>query len=226
MPKIYLGSPILMDMARYYYSILLLFRRLYKRLSSFTFNGRKYIYFEHPYNGTWMNERSIEIPLMWEQVTSCLPDTVLEVGNVLSHYFEIKHLVVDKYEHRQGVINDDIVNVEFSKEFDCIISISTLEHIGWDEVPRVPGKHIQAIEKMKQLLSANGKLIATIPLGYNPHFDQDILNEKLGCYQVFYFKRLAKDRWQETSIDQVRQSQYRKKYRSTDGLAVCVWHKG
>ena len=27
---------------------------------------------------------------------------ILEVGNVLSHYFRINHDVVDKYENRQG----------------------------------------------------------------------------------------------------------------------------
>lgn len=214
-----------MDIAKYIYSILLFFRRLHKQPSSFTFNNRELSYFEHPYNGTWMNERAIEIPLIWEQVISHSPSTVLEVGNVLSHYFAVEHLVIDKYEHRPGVISEDILDVNLSQNFDCIVSISTLEHIGWDEIPRVPGKYIQAIRKMKQLLSTNGKLFATIPLGYNPNIDQDLFNEKLGCNQVFYFKRLTKDAWQETSIDHVRNSRYGKLYRTTDGLALCVWQK-
>jgi hypothetical protein len=37
---------------------------------------------------------------------------VLEVGNVLSHYFPVHHDVLDKYEKAKGVINEDVV--EFS----------------------------------------------------------------------------------------------------------------
>src|SRR5688500_10310340 len=223
MPEKYRGMPKLMDMAKYIYSILLLFRRFYKQTSSFTFNNREFSYFEHPYNGTWMNERAIEIPLILEEVKSHSPDRVLEVCNVLSHYFTVEHLVIDKYEHQSKVISEDILIINLSQKFDCIVSISTLEHIGWDEMPRVPGKYIQAINRMKQLLSTNGKLLATVPLGYNPNFDQDLFNEKLGFNQVFYFKRLTKDTWQETSLDQVRNSRYGKMYRTTDGLALCVW---
>lgn len=225
MPEKYIGMPKLMDLAKYIYGFMLFFRRLYRQPASFIFNNHTYTYFEHPYNGTWMNERIIEIPIVWEQVKSHSPETILEVGNVLSHYFSVKHLVVDKYERQPGVISDDILDVNLSQKFDCIVSISTLEHIGWDEMPRVERKYVSAIEKMKHLLSANGKLLATIPLGYNPIIDQDLFNEKLGCNQVYYFKRLTTDTWQEASLEQVRNSQYGKNYRTTDGLALCVWQK-
>jgi len=221
----YVGVPKLMDTAKYIYSILLLFRRLYQRPSSFVFKNREYEYFEHPYNGTWMNERAIEIPLIWEEVQSHSPDRVLEVGNVLSHYFIVEHLIIDKYEHQSNVISEDVLDVDFAQKFDCIVSISTLEHVGWDEIPRVPGKYIKAIEKIRQLLSANGKFFATIPLGYNPCFDQDLFNGKLGCDQVYYFQRLTKYLWQEASLDQVSESQYGKKYRTTEGMALCIWSK-
>jgi hypothetical protein len=225
MAGIYLGSPKLMDMAKYVYSGLRFFRKFYRQPAFFVFNDQEYAYFEHPYNGTWMNERAVEIPLMWEQLKSYSPERVLEVGNVLSHYFVTKHAVVDKYERRPGVISNDILDVELPQKFDCIVSISTLEHIGWDETPRVPGKHISAIMKMKQLLSVDGKLFATVPLGYNPSFDQDLFSGKLGCSQAFYFKRLTKETWCQASLDQVRASRYGEKYRTTDGLAVCMWQK-
>lgn len=219
----YLKIPKLMDVAKYFYSIPWFFRKYFAKPSFFKFDGREYAYFSHPYNGTWMNERAVEIPLIWEQVASHSSDAVLEVGNVLSHYFQVKHLVVDKYERLPGVISDDILDVDLPQKFNCIVSISTLEHVGWDESPRVPGKHIQAIKKMKQLLSPDGKMFATIPLGYNPSIDEDLFAGRLGSDQISYFKRLGNDMWRESSRDKVRDSSYGKKFRTTDGLALCVW---
>jgi len=226
MPESYVSSSILMDVAKYVYSFLYFVRRVYiRRPATFLFDCQVLTYFEHPYNGTWMNERAVEIPLILHCAKSYPPSTVLEVGNVLSHYFDVKHSVVDKYEHRQGIISKDILDVEISQNYDCIVSISTLEHIGWDEVPRVPGKHLRAIEKMKQLLSVDGKMFATIPLGYNPSFDNDLFNGSLGCHQVSFFKRLASEKWCEASQDEVRNSKYGQRYRTTDGLALCTWRR-
>ena len=218
-----LGSSQLVDVARYVYGGLWFVCRRYQQPAFFVFNNSKYAYFAHPYNRTWMNERAVEIPVIWEQVQSYSPDRVLEVGNVLSHYFTTQHWVVDKYERRPGVISGDIVELTLPRTFDCIVSISTLEHIGWDETPRVPGKHLAAIAKLKQSLSRYGKIFATVPLGYNPSFDRDLFNGKLGCSQEYYFKRLAKEVWCETTLDQVRASRYGSNYRTTDGLAICMW---
>lgn len=225
MSEKYLGSPFLMDMAKYFYGILLFVRKQYRQPASFTFENREYAYFEHPYNGTWMNERALEIPLAWTEIQSYSPNKVLEVGNVLSHYFEVKHPVVDKYEQRLGVISKDIMDVSFDHKFDCIISISTIEHIGWDEIPRVPEKCIWAIEEMKQMLSENGRLFITIPLGYNTYLDKYLFDGKIEFSRVYFFKRLNRYEWQESGREQVLGSTYGRKYRSTDGLAICVWNR-
>lgn len=225
MSKKYIGSAFLMDMAKHAYTILLMIRRIYKSPSMFFFENQGYEYFEHPYNGTWMNERAVEIPLIWEKVKKNTPSRILEVGNVLSHYYKVDHLIVDKYEIKKGVLASDILDIKLDRKFDLIVSISTLEHVGWDEIPRVPGKHILAVEKLRSLLSDNGLLMATVPLGYNPSFDADLFQNKLMCERVFYFKRLDIDAWAPASQKQVMNSQYGKKYRTTDGLAICVWRK-
>jgi hypothetical protein len=81
------------------------------------------------------------------------------VGNVLSHYFSVNHDVVDKYEKAEGVINRDIIDFHPSKEYDLIISISTLEHVGWDEdisdhkILHDPSKILRAIENLRGLLA-------------------------------------------------------------------------
>ena len=43
---------------------------------------------------------------------------LLEIGNVLSHYFKWDHDVVDKYEKVEGVINEDVVDFRPSKKYD------------------------------------------------------------------------------------------------------------
>jgi SAM-dependent methyltransferase len=219
----FLKKPGLMDVAKYVYSIPWFLRKLLVRPSYFEFKDREYAYLSHPYNGTWMNERAVEIPLIWEEVAKHPPEDVLEVGNVLSHYFRVEHLVVDKYERRSGVISKDILDVDLRRRFDCIVSVSTLEHVGWDEVPRVPGKHLQAIEKMRQLLTPDGRIFATIPLGYNPTIDADLFAGRLRCDQISFFKRLGSAVWRESSMEEVRESTYGKRFRTTDGLTWCVW---
>ena len=68
------------------------------RAKTFQFDGREYEYLYHPYNRTWKNERGVEIPIFRELLLNHKGKRVLEVGNVLSHYFPIHHEVVNNYE--------------------------------------------------------------------------------------------------------------------------------
>ncbi len=43
----------------------------------------------------------------------------------------------------------DIVEFVPQDKYDLIISISTLEHVGWDEQPQKPGKLLQAIDHLR-----------------------------------------------------------------------------
>lgn len=93
------------------------------------------------------------------------------MGNVLSNYFSVNHDIVDKYEKSYGVINHDIVDFNPDKKYDLIVSILTLEHVGWDEIPKEPTKILSAIKNMIALLEPEGKIVVTLPLGYNPEMD-------------------------------------------------------
>jgi hypothetical protein len=108
--------------------------------SKFAFNGQNFSYFYHWYNKTWRNERAVEVPIIWNIVKKYKRKRILEVGNVLSHYYPIRHEILDKYEKAPGVINLDVVDFKPAKKYDLIISISTLEHVGWDEKPKEPKK--------------------------------------------------------------------------------------
>jgi len=119
------------------------------RANTFAFNGRTYSYLYHFCNKTWKNERGVEIPIFRDILLRHQTARILEVGNVLSHYVPIHHDVVDKYEVAPGVINQDIVEFAPTARYDLILNISTLEHVGWDEVPREPAKLLQAIEHLR-----------------------------------------------------------------------------
>jgi hypothetical protein len=93
---------------------------------------------------------------------------ILEVGNISHWYYRGTHDVVDKYDKDFYCINEDIVNYKPERKCRLIISISTLEHIGWDEVPRETNKIWKAVENMKSLLTDDGLMMVTIPIGYRP----------------------------------------------------------
>ena len=87
------------------------------------------VYARH--NVTWANERCVELALARRFLAGIPPERILEVGNVTPHYFGGGHTVVDKYE--LGALQVDIVDFESDRRFDLILSISTFEHIGFDE---------------------------------------------------------------------------------------------
>jgi len=136
------------------------------------FGGKEYRYFYDIYNRTSMNERCIEIPIVWELVQAAHGRRVLEVGNVLSHYFHVEHDIVDRYERAPHVVNEDIVTFDRGERYDLIVSISTLEHVGWDEEPREPMKVARALEQLGHLLDQEGLYVVTFLMGYNPALDE------------------------------------------------------
>jgi SAM-dependent methyltransferase len=202
--------------------------RVFKSHRKFAFQQNKYTYFYHKYNMTWVNERAVEVPIVWKYVKEC-KGAVLEVGSVLPHYFPFQHDVVDKYEKGENIINEDAASMKLEKKYDLIVCISTLEHVGWDESPsdqkimNTPEKILRAIDNMKQVLNAKGKIIITVPLGYNPGLDDLIKTGRINFDKQFYLKRISTDnRWVETGWENVAQSKFHSPYPFANGLLVGV----
>lgn len=192
----------------------------------FIFQGKTYRYFYHLFNYTFLTERAVEIPIAQEAVLSYRKKKVLEVGNVLAHYFDLPHEIVDKYEKGPGVSNEDIVDFNPGKKYDLIISVSTLEHIGWDEKPRQPQKILQAVKKMKSLLTKQGSIIVTLPLGQNPQLDRLLNQNRLGFTQKYYLKRISfSNSWQEVDKKAVTNAIYSYPYAGANGLVIGVFLK-
>jgi hypothetical protein len=184
----------------------------------FVAGGKTYNYFSHPY------ERTVELPLAFEFIK--IGKNVLEVGNVLSHYaLPLSHRdIVDKYEKERGVINADILEFKPNCKYDRILSISTIEHIGYDElnVPD-PNKPIKAINHMKTLLAENGSMLVTMPIGYNPVIDKMVFGENTPFEQQYYLKRVSKDNhWEQVSPEVASKSKYDKPYRCANAIIVGI----
>lgn len=188
---------------------------------AFTFAGREVPYVRHPYNRAWRNERSVELGLAADFLRSAKPGRILELGNVLAHYGPVSHDVVDKYESAPGVLNEDIIDFQPIDRYDLVLSISTIEHVGWDEQPREPDKVLRACKRLQELVLPGGAILVTAPLGYNPHLD-DYLNEgALEFAYCGYLRRITRDnRWEETSLVQAQRATSDRRFRGPNAIFV------
>jgi len=205
-------------------SLLCAYYRRFKSGRSFQARGVDYPYFYHPYNETYRNERAVEIPIVWSIVQRVPPERVLEVGNVLSHYFPTRHDVVDKYEQARRVQNVDVVDFRPTHPYDLIVSISTLEHVGFNEKPLEPEKPWRAIGNLRRCLSPQGSLVITLPMGANPHLDRMLQEGRIPLDDPLCLRRISADnRWRETSWEDIRHARYRHPYHNANGLLVATF---
>lgn len=205
-------------------SVLFLLIILFKKEQIFIFKKKKFRYSLSRYNYTWKNERTVEIPLIYDFLIKNKNKNILEVGNVLSHYYKVSHDIVDKYEKSSNVINKDIIDFKPKIKYDLIIAISTLEHVGWEEVPREPRKIIKTLHHLRSLLKKNGKLIVTLPIGYtNPFLNKQINSNKLGFSQVYFLKRYSVlNHWKQVEFNEIKDITYNTPYPNANAILVGI----
>ena len=162
---------------------------------------RRQLYFE--YNGkvvpvlyarhsvTWSNERCVEVPLVMSMLEGCDKTSVLEVGNVLKNFYSLPHIVVDKFAKGHSVLNEDILTLDIPPCYDFVVSISTLEHVRFDDdaLDTTYDSFLQAVDRCKRMVAPGGKFIFTVPLGYNPAVDEAIRQNKLPEFDCTFFVR-------------------------------------
>lgn len=129
---------------------------------SFAFHGEWLAYEASSYNDSRLNERAVEIPIARAWVARHGLD--LEVGRVLCHYGIKGHRTVDRYE--PGADNIDVFDI--TGHHPTVVSISTVEHVRWDEEPVDPDGAIRAIE---HLVTHSDRLLITVGLGQHPTLD-------------------------------------------------------
>ena len=182
---------------------------------TFTYHGIELPYADFEYNTTRLNERAVELPVAWSWVDNSGLRT-LEVGNVLAHYpWPPVRDVVDRWEVADGVDNKDVFDIE--GEWDQIVSISTLEHVRWDEgAGREPGGSQAAVEHLRGLLSPGGRMLVTIPTGHNAPLDMWLAFGETGAERCCTLVRDG-DGWVQTDEVQIMP------YGLPPGWAGSVW---
>ena len=198
--------------------------KIFRSHETFALFGKDYLYFHHPYNLTWTNERSVEIPVVQHCVRQHAGNKILEIGNVLSWYFTVHHDVVDKYERgARNVINVDIEAFHPQRKYDLIVSVSTLEHVGWDEVPRDPEKVLRVVRHLKTLLADGGQMVLTFPLGYNHALDRYLSDGALRFSNIVYLRRVSRRNfWVQADWEQVKHVRYDSPFRGANALAIAM----
>lgn len=190
----------------------------------FSYQNKEYRQFWKNYNATWLNERAVEIPIIMSIMQSFRGKRILEVGDVLSNYFPVAHDIVDKYDSAFGVIRRDAADFIPEKKYDLVVSVSTLEHIGFDETPQDPKKISEAIKNLKtNCLNQNGTLVVTLPLGYNANLDGMLERNELPFDTIGFLKRVSKtNQWKEVSWDEARGARYNFPFPFANVVAICT----
>jgi len=218
------------------YTLKLIWMKIFSPLCNFLnkkhfiIGSQKYKYFLHSYNNTWDNERAVEIPIFTTYLKKFLDkqQKVLEIGNVMSHYFNNngRWTVVDKFERSEGVINIDIIDFKPENKYQLIIGISTFEHIGFDDSEIDENKVIVALSHVvNRLLAKEGLFIISIPIGYNKSLDRKILKSELEPSKELFIKRNQYLTWEVADKNELKNEIYGKPYSGANVLAILYFHK-
>jgi hypothetical protein len=211
------------------------FNRIYKKTmkpflwfrsrKSFIFDGKRFKYFYS--GGGVFSERVIEIPLINHFLHKNKKKKSLEIGNVLNSYKKYNLDVVDKYDENENIINQDIIDYKPKVKYDLAVSISTLEHVGWDERPKNPQNFSKAIKNIrKNCLKKRGKLIFTVPLGYNHYMDRILRNNKIKLYKKYFFKRISlNNQWVLTNEKEAFSKKYNFPYECANAIMLGILKK-
>ena len=211
--------------------IWLWYFKTFKSSDTFELQGKTYHYIFHPRiemtEPSWKNERVVALPIVWAVVKRYQQQKkrILEVGNVLSYVFKVDHDILDKYEITDGVINEDVVDFNPDKQYDLIVSIVVLEHVGWSEMPEDPMKVIRAIQNLKRILAPGGQILVIVGLGYNPHMDNLLSKGILQFDKQYYLKRISGYKWQEVDWATVKEAKYDKHAHTATGIVVGIIEK-
>lgn len=189
------------------------------RRKTFMLNGRSYRYFCGKYGETWKTERAIEVPVAMDLLAGHSPGQVLEIGNVLRHYFQLTHNVVDKYEKFSGVVNEDVVSFRPSQKFSLIVTISTLEHVGWEETPVEPDKIFRAVGNLVDMLSPEGMLFFSVPVGYRRALDEILRDGLIPGAELHFMKRIGFTTWIESEWRDVEGARFSVPWPGANALA-------
>lgn len=196
--------------------------------STFEYRGRPFAYHVAGGNKPFDNERAVELAIAWHILSAHRdPTTVIEIGNVLPHYFPTQHAVLDKFEHHRAVTwNEDVR--EFVPPFapELIVSVSSLEHVGHIETPRDPTGFRRAVDNLLSWLRPGGELFITVPLGYNPSVLALLEDPTQPFDDIDVMKRVsAENEWGFATLGEVREVNYGRPLPCANAVVIACARK-
>ncbi len=142
-----------------------------------------------PGYGRSMDERVVEVPWFLEKLPKGTL-RLLDAGSTLNHELVLEHLPLDRLRlfistlapedrcfWKRGVsyVFEDLRDLSFRDGlFDCVASLSTLEHIGMDNSLYVSDTrfrenarkdHLRVMAQLRRVLRPGGTLLVTVPYG-------------------------------------------------------------
>ena len=187
----------------------------------FSLHGHLLPYTLARYNSSFRNERTVEISVARWFLDQAPSGRVLEIGNVLGHYGLRGHDVVDRYETVRGVVNADILEFVPAELYDTVLTVSTLEHVGQDEDPRAPERAIAAFERFDGLARPDGRVLITIPVGYNATLDDAIRTRRVRMPLETVLMRIDRaNHWVETTLEDGFSRRYGTPYPNANAVYV------
>jgi len=105
-----------------------------------------------------------------------------------------------------------------------VLSVSTLEHVGWDETKRDPDLALQPIAHLKRLLAPGGAALVTVPAGYHPKLDSAI---RSGTIEFSSVRALRCDYpsmvWDEVAAEPTSGAKYEELTYRAEAILICCW---
>jgi SAM-dependent methyltransferase len=206
---------------RFFYPLIIFF----KKKQTFFFQNQEYSYLFHRNNLTWRNERAIEVPIILSFVENDRGMRILEVGNVLSSYTHTDWEIVDKFEHGMNVLNVDVVDFSRPDTYDLIVSISTIEHVGYDDDFKDQIKNEHAINVLKSNLRKGGQLVVTCPIGYNLILDAKLADNIFGFTEEHFFVREGLTLWTESDKQKAISRKFGTPYPLANALFIGIFRR-
>jgi glycosyltransferase involved in cell wall biosynthesis len=191
---------------------------------SFMLAGRDYSYFvgDGEDGGPSTNERAVEIALVSEEIERFgRLQAVIEVGNVLGHHLPIGHRVIsaeDEEHHPTATWKEDLV--EFQPPFapELVVSISALGRVGH---PFEPQRFTMAVENIVRWLKPGGRLLFTVPMGYNPGVRAYLDAAHSYPITVHCMRRATiGNLWVQASYEEVRNVPYGRPFPCANAIAI------
>ena len=148
-------------------------------------------YFDHSYNNTLINERSVELVLGFRYI-ELTGENLLEVGAVTPYYYKLDHKCLDPTDHKATISS---LAEDHDYKNKNVLSISTVEHVGMGDGFGLPEQKDLAFEVLRKIHHESKSCLVSWPIGYNQVLDSAVKDNLEEFQHFFYTKTSKKPKW-------------------------------